>query len=140
MGPNNTNNSSLKCDFHIINYEYYCQNLVLIVKKTPNLIKNLFLCSVSKPRVGPINSKHFTFKCGNIFAGICCLVLSLWVKYVSYCWEPKKFLRKVCSICFGDSFELFIIVGNVSSPQSGATTLSRTTLIITIICYYDEWN
>jgi hypothetical protein len=36
MGPNNTKNSSLKCDFLIINYEYYCQNLVLIVKKTPN--------------------------------------------------------------------------------------------------------
>jgi hypothetical protein len=33
MGPNNTKNSSLKCDFHIINYEKYCQNLVLIVKK-----------------------------------------------------------------------------------------------------------
>jgi hypothetical protein len=32
MGPNNTKNSSLKCDFHIINYEYYCQNLALIVK------------------------------------------------------------------------------------------------------------
>ncbi len=46
-------------------------------KKTPNLIKKLFLCSVSKPRVGPINSKHFTFKCGNIFSGICTLFLSL---------------------------------------------------------------
>jgi hypothetical protein len=33
MGPNNTKNSSLKCDFHIINTEKYCQNLVLIVKK-----------------------------------------------------------------------------------------------------------
>ncbi len=33
MGPNNTKNSSFKCDFLTINYEYYCQNLVLIVKK-----------------------------------------------------------------------------------------------------------
>jgi hypothetical protein len=33
MGPNNTKNSSLKWDFLIINYEKYCQNLVLIVKK-----------------------------------------------------------------------------------------------------------
>jgi hypothetical protein len=41
-------------------------------------MKKLFLCSVSKPRVGPINSYHFTFKCGNIFAGICTLVISLW--------------------------------------------------------------
>jgi hypothetical protein len=34
MGPNNIKNSSLKCDFHINNYEKYCQNLVLIVKNT----------------------------------------------------------------------------------------------------------
>jgi hypothetical protein len=33
MGPNNIKNSSLKCDFHIINYELYCQNFVLMVKK-----------------------------------------------------------------------------------------------------------
>ncbi len=33
MGPNNTKNSSLKCDFLTINYEQYCQNLVLIAKK-----------------------------------------------------------------------------------------------------------
>jgi hypothetical protein len=33
MGPNNIKNSSLKYDFHTINYELYCQNLVLIVKK-----------------------------------------------------------------------------------------------------------
>ncbi len=49
-------------------------------------MKKLFLCSVSKPRVGPINSFYFlsfTFKCGNIFAGICTLVLSL-------CWRHKS--------------------------------------------------
>ncbi len=51
MGPNNTKNSSFKCDFLIFNY----RNLIFIVK-TPHLIKNLFLCFVSKPRVGPINS------------------------------------------------------------------------------------
>jgi hypothetical protein len=34
MGPNNTKNSSLKSDFLIIKHEYYCQNLVLIVKNT----------------------------------------------------------------------------------------------------------
>jgi hypothetical protein len=33
MGPNNTKNSSLKCDFLIINYEQYSQNLAFIVKK-----------------------------------------------------------------------------------------------------------
>ncbi len=65
MGPNNTKNSSLKCDFLIFNYELYCQNLVFIVK-TPNLIKKLFLCFASKPRVGPINSKHNNFNWGNI--------------------------------------------------------------------------
>ncbi len=57
-GPSKTKNSLLKCDFLIFNYEYYCQNLVFIVKKTPNLIKKLFLCFVSKPRLGPINSQH----------------------------------------------------------------------------------
>jgi hypothetical protein len=38
MGPNNTKNSSLRCDFLIFNCEKYCQNLVFI-KKTQNLIK-----------------------------------------------------------------------------------------------------
>jgi hypothetical protein len=33
MGPNNTKNSSLKCDFLIFNYEY-CQNLAFTVKTT----------------------------------------------------------------------------------------------------------
>jgi hypothetical protein len=55
MGPNNTKNSSLKCDFLIINYEYYCQNLVLIVKNTKLDQKTVsLLCA--KLRVGPINS------------------------------------------------------------------------------------
>jgi hypothetical protein len=49
---------------------FYC-------KKTPNLIKKLFLCFVLKPRLGAINSKHNNFKWGSIFAGICTLVLSL---------------------------------------------------------------
>ncbi len=53
---------------------FYC-------KKTPNLIKKLFLCFESRPRVGPINSQHINFKWGNIFAGICTiLVLSIWFK------------------------------------------------------------
>ncbi len=77
MGPNNTKNSSFKCDFLIFNYEQYCQNLVFIVKNPPNLIKKLFLCFVSKPKVGPINSQCNNFKWGNIFATICTLVLSL---------------------------------------------------------------
>ncbi len=44
-------------------------------------MKKLFLCFVSKPRVGPINSKHFTFNWGNFFAAICTLVLSLWFNH-----------------------------------------------------------
>jgi hypothetical protein len=34
MGPNNTKNLSLKCDFLIFNYEKYCQDLLFIVKNT----------------------------------------------------------------------------------------------------------
>jgi hypothetical protein len=75
-GPNITKNCSLKCDFLIFNYQYYCQNLVFVVK-TPNLFKKLFLCYVSKPKVGPTNSQHNNFKWGNISAGICTLVLFL---------------------------------------------------------------
>ncbi len=41
------------------------------------MIKKLFLCIVSKPRVEPINSKHNNFKGGTIFAGICTLVISM---------------------------------------------------------------
>ena len=72
MGPNNTKNSSKSVIFS--ESRFYC-------KKTPNLIKRLFLFFTSKPRVGPINSWHNTFKWGNIFASICALVLSLCYKY-----------------------------------------------------------
>jgi hypothetical protein len=34
MSPNNTKNSSLKCEILIFNYEWYFQNLVFIVKNT----------------------------------------------------------------------------------------------------------
>ncbi len=34
MCPNNTKNSSLKCDFLIFTYEYYSQNLIFIIKNT----------------------------------------------------------------------------------------------------------
>ncbi len=76
MGPNNTKNCSLKLIFSYFNM--YCQNLVFIVKKTTKFAKKLFLCYAAKPRVGPINSQHNNFKWGNIFAGVCTLVLSLW--------------------------------------------------------------
>jgi hypothetical protein len=51
---------------------------------------------VSEPRVGPINNKLFTFKCGNIFAGICTLVLSLCIGPWSSnaCIFPAGFLRR----------------------------------------------
>ena len=42
MGPNNTKNSSLKCDFPIFKYEQYCKNLVFIVKNTKFDQKNCF--------------------------------------------------------------------------------------------------
>ncbi len=67
MGPNNTKNSSKSVIFSYLTMN----NIVRIhYKKTPNLIKKLFLCFVSKPRVGPINSQHNNFKWGNISAGI----------------------------------------------------------------------
>jgi hypothetical protein len=34
MGPSNTKNSSLKCEFLIFNYESYFRNLVFTVKNT----------------------------------------------------------------------------------------------------------
>jgi hypothetical protein len=76
MGPNNTKDCPLKCDFLILRYELFCPNLVYIVKNT-KLDQKLFLCYVSKPRAGPISSPHNNFKWGNIFAGVCTLVLSL---------------------------------------------------------------
>jgi hypothetical protein len=50
MGPNNTKNSSFKCDFLIINYELYCQNLVLIVKNTKFDQKTVSLLCVKTKR------------------------------------------------------------------------------------------
>ena len=55
----------------------FCQNLVFIVENT-KFDQKLFLCYVSKPRVGPMNSQHNNFKWWNIFAGVRTLVLSLW--------------------------------------------------------------
>ncbi len=60
-GPNNTKNSSKSVIFSWITLSESC----VYCKKPPNLIKKLFLCFVSKPRVGPINSKHNNFKWGN---------------------------------------------------------------------------
>jgi hypothetical protein len=62
MGPNNTKNSSLKCDFSYLTVNNIVRIFVFIVKKTPNFIKKLFLCYVSKPTVGPINRQHNNFK------------------------------------------------------------------------------
>jgi hypothetical protein len=68
-------------------------------KKTPYLIKKLFVCFVSKPRVGPINSKHNNFKWGNIFAGICTLVVSLWLyEAVEYAKNEMSALMPVSNI------------------------------------------
>jgi hypothetical protein len=60
------------------------------------MIKKVFLCFVSKPRVGPINSYHFNFKRGNIFAGICTLVLSLWSKASVDIFVRLLQLRRKC--------------------------------------------
>ncbi len=76
MGPNNTKNSSKSVIFSYLTMNNIVKILFLL-QKTPNLIKKLFLCLVTKSRVGPINSQHINFKWGNIFAGICTLVLSL---------------------------------------------------------------
>ncbi len=61
MGPNNTKNSSLKCDFHIINYEQYCQNLVLIVKNTKFDQKTVSLLCV-KTKSGAHKQLTFYFQ------------------------------------------------------------------------------
>jgi hypothetical protein len=53
MGPNNTKNSSLKCDFLIINYKYYCQNLVFIVKNAKFDQKNSFFALCQNQEWGP---------------------------------------------------------------------------------------
>jgi hypothetical protein len=55
--------------------------ILLFYCKNTNLIKKLFICFVSKPRVGPINSQHKKFKSGNIFAGICTLGFSMLVSH-----------------------------------------------------------
>jgi hypothetical protein len=60
MGPQNTKNSSLKCDFLIINYEEYCQNLVIIVKNTKFDQKTVSLLCV-KTKSGA--RKQLTFYC-----------------------------------------------------------------------------
>ncbi len=53
MGPSNTKNSSLKCDFLIFNYELYCQNLVFIVKNTKFDQKKRFFALCQNQEWGP---------------------------------------------------------------------------------------
>ncbi len=76
MGPNNTKDWPWKCDFLILSYELFCQNLVFRVKNTKLDQKTVSLLCV-KIQSGPINIPHNNFKWGNIFAGVCTLVLSL---------------------------------------------------------------
>jgi hypothetical protein len=45
MGPNNTKDCSLKCDFLILNFEYFCQNHVFILKNTKCDKKNSFFAT-----------------------------------------------------------------------------------------------
>jgi hypothetical protein len=78
MGPNNTNNSSLKCDFHIINYEQYCHNLVLIVKNTKFDQKTVCLLCV-KAKSGAHKQLTFYFQ--------------MW-KY--FCWHLHSSLISLC--------------------------------------------
>jgi hypothetical protein len=66
MGPNNTKNSSIKCDFHIINYEY-CQNLVLIVKKNTKFDQKLFSLLCVKTKSGAHKQLTFYFQLWKYF-------------------------------------------------------------------------
>ncbi len=62
MGPNNTKNSSLKCDYLIIYYEYYCQNLVLIVKKPTKFDQKTVSLLCVKTKSGAHKQQTFYFK------------------------------------------------------------------------------
>jgi hypothetical protein len=80
MGPNNTKNSSLKCDFHIINYEQYCQNLVLIVKNTKFDQKTVSLLCV-KTKSGAHKQLTFYFQmwkfvCRHLHSSLISMVIS----------------------------------------------------------------
>ncbi len=55
MNPNNTKNSSLKCDFLIFNYEQY-QNLVFIEKNTKFDQKTVSLLCVKTQQRGPLTA------------------------------------------------------------------------------------
>ncbi len=67
MGPNNTKNSSLKCNFLIINHESYCQNLVLIVKKHKNFIKKTVSLLCVKTKSGVHKQLTFYFQMRKYF-------------------------------------------------------------------------
>jgi hypothetical protein len=53
MGPNNTEDCALKCDFLIFNYNIFCQNLVFIVKNTKFDQKNCFFPMRQNQEWGP---------------------------------------------------------------------------------------
>jgi hypothetical protein len=55
MGPNNTKDCSLKCDFLTFNYEQFRQNLAFIIKKhqISNLIKKCFFVMCQNQEWGP---------------------------------------------------------------------------------------
>jgi hypothetical protein len=66
MGPNNTKNLSLKCDFLTINYKKYCQNLVLILKNTKFDQKTVSLLGV-KTKSGAHKQLTFYFQMRKYF-------------------------------------------------------------------------
>ncbi len=97
------------CCFGVFPHLNMQKNCWLWAPTTPKTVSLLF----DKTKSGPINNQHNNFKWGNIFAGICTLVLSLW-------WHHSTIILSVVfdlllcwlSLCWG------VVMLNVVAPAS----------------------
>jgi hypothetical protein len=91
-------NSSKSVIFSLLSEScFYC-------KKTPNLIIKLFLCFVSRPRVGPINSKHkFQMRehfCRHLHSSLISMRLSQGA--CPLLMDPRKYNADTVDLCRDD--------------------------------------
>ncbi len=79
MGPNNTKNSSKSVIFSYLTMNNIVRIFFLIVKNTKFDQETVSLLCAKTKSWAHKQLTHINFKWGNIFAGICTLVWSLWL-------------------------------------------------------------
>jgi hypothetical protein len=103
MGLDNTKNSSKSVILSYLTMNSIVR-ILLLSSKTPNLMIKLFLCFVSRPRVGPINSKHkFQMRehfCRHLHSSLISMRLSQGA--CPLLMDPRKYNADTVDLCRDD--------------------------------------